>query len=329
MKRSIIPTILGLLALLFWSTSVAFSRSVTEHMGTLNTALFNLLFSGLLLLAIQFIIFKRELFLKIKRLPRSYLYKAGSFMVIYMVLFYLAIGEATSREAVIVVGIINYLWPGLTFLFSVPLLKHKANYTLLVSGILIAFSGTATALFQGNRLSIPDLRKTLEDNMVPYLLAFLAAISWGLYSNLTRKYKVKEDIISVPLLFVFSGIVILLLQLFKGELPQLGLSGWEYLEFAYLVIFPTALAYLFWYMAMREGNKNLVTAVSYFVPLASTLVSGLYLNVRIGIEFWAAAVLVLLGAVMCRAALKNDDECPWKRTKNTDKFGIKNAESIY
>jgi drug/metabolite transporter (DMT)-like permease len=308
MKRSIVPTILGLLALLFWSTSVAFSRSITEHMGTLNTAFFNLLFSGLLLLVMQFIIFKRELFLKIQRLPRSYLYKAGSFMVIYMVLFYLAIGEAASREAVIVVGIINYLWPGLTFLFSVPLLEHKAGYTLLVTGILTAFLGTAVALLQGNRLSLPDLQATLKDNLIPYLLAFLAAVSWGIYSNLTRKFKVDNDIVSVPLLFVISGIVVLIVQSVKGEVPQLDLSGWEYLEFAYLVVFPTALAYWFWYMAMREGNKNLVTAVSYFVPLASTLVSGLYLNVGIGIEFWAAAVLVLLGAVMCRAALKNNDE---------------------
>lgn len=305
MKGLNVPTALGILALVFWSTSIAFSRSVTEHMGTLNTAFFNLLYSGLLLLCIQWIIYKKEFFLKIRRLPLSYLFKAGSFMVIYMVSFYLAVGEASSREAVIVVGIINYLWPGLTFLFSIPLLKYKARYTLLITGILVAFSGTTIALMQGDRLSLADIQSTLKGNLMPYLLAFLAAVSWGLYSNLTRKFKVKEDILSVPLLLVLSGLVILILQLFKGDVPELVLFGWEYLEFTYLVIFPTALAYLFWYRAMREGNKNLVTAVSYLVPLASTLVSGLYLKVKIGFGFWAAALMVLIGAVLCRVSIRD------------------------
>ncbi|HLP57886.1 MAG TPA: EamA family transporter [Candidatus Deferrimicrobium sp.] len=298
-------TSLGILALIFWSTSIAFSRSVTEHMGTLNTAFFNLLFSGLLLLTIQGLIYKKEIFLKIKRLPPAYFYKVGIFMMFYMVVFYVAVGEASSRQAVIVVGIINYLWPGLTFLFSVPLLKHKAHYGLLTFGILIAFAGTAAAMLEGNRLAMADIRLTLTDNFLPYALALLAAVSWGLYSNLARKFKTDEDILSIPLIFIISGGAVLLLLLLQGRVPRLSLSGWEYAEFAYLVTFPTALAYLSWNRAMRDGNKNLVTAFSYLTPLASTLVSGLYLQVNIGPGFWVAAFMVLLGAVVCKIAVKD------------------------
>jgi drug/metabolite transporter (DMT)-like permease len=300
-------TILGILALVFWSTSVAFSRSVTEHMGTLNTAFFNLLFSGVLLLGIQGLIYKKEFFLKLKRLPLAYFYRVGIFMVLYMVVFYAAVGGAASREAVIVVGIINYLWPGLTFLFSVPLLKHKARYGLLIIGIVIAFAGTATAVLEGNRLSATDIRLTVKDNLLPYSFALLAAVSWGLYSNLARKFKTDEDIISVPLIFIISSGVVLALMLFQGKAPELSLTGWEYPEFAYLVTFPTALAYLSWNRAMRDGNKILVTAISYLVPLASTLISGLYLHVNIGPGFWAAAFMVLLGAVVCKKAVNSRD----------------------
>jgi len=296
-------TLLGILALVFWSTSVAFSRSVTEHMGTLNTAFFNLLFSGMLLLGIQGLIYKKEFFLKFKRLPFAYFYKVGIFMVLYMVVFYAAVGGAASREAVIVVGIINYLWPGLTFLFSVPLLKHKARYGLLIIGIVIAFAGAAAAHLEGNRLSATDIRLTVKDNLLPYGFALLAAVSWGLYSNLARKFKTEGDIISVPLIFIISSGVVLALMLFQGKAPELTLAGWEYPEFAYLVTFPTALAYLSWNRAMRDGNKNLVTAISYLVPLASTLISGLYLHVNIGPGFWAAAFMVLLGAVVCKKAV--------------------------
>lgn len=272
-------------------------------MGTLNTAFFNLLFSGLLLLGIQGLLYKKEFFLKLKGLPFAYFYKVGIFMVIYMVVFYAAVGGAASREAVIVVGIINYLWPGLTFLFSVPLFKHRARYRLLVIGIIIAFSGTAAALLEGNRLSVTDIRLTVKDNLAPYALALLAAISWGLYSNLARKFKTAEDIISVPVIFIISSAVVLVFMLFQGKTPELSLTGWEYLEFAYLFTFPTALAYLSWNRAMRDGNKILVTSISYLTPLASTLISGLYLHVNIGPGFWIAAFMVLLGAVVCKKAV--------------------------
>ena len=305
MKHSIISTVLGFSALVFWSTSIAFSRSVTEKIGTLNTAFFNLLFSGLLLFVVQWVIYRKEFIPKIKRLPFEYFYKVGIFLVLYMVAFYGAVGEAASREAVIVVGIVNYLWPGLIFLFSVPLLKQRTAYGWLVPGILIAFMGTAMALLEGNRVSVSDLQASLGGNIFPYLLALTAAVSWGLYSNLARKFKMAEDIISVPLLFIISSGFILVLQLIRGEAPRLNLSGWEYMEFGYLVIFPTALAYLFWQKAMSGGNKDLVAAFSYMVPLVSTVVSGLYLDIRIGPGFWAAALMVLLGAVWCRKSIKD------------------------
>lgn len=305
MKHSIFSTVLGFLAIAFWSTYIAFSRSVTEKMGTLNTAFFNLLFSGLLLLAIQWVIYRKEFIPKIKRLPFEYFYKVGIFMVLNLVVFYGAVGEAASREAVIVVGIINYLWPGLIFLFSVPLLKRRAAYGWLVPGILIAFAGTALALLEGNRVSVSDLQVSLRGNVFPYLLALAAAVSWGFYSNLARKFKSVEDVISVPLIIIVSAGFILVLQWVKGEAPQLSLSGWEYMEFGYLVIFPTALAYLFWQKAMSEGNKDLVAAFSYMVPLLSTLVSGIYLDVRIGPGFLVAVLMVLLGAVLSRKSIKD------------------------
>lgn len=295
-----IPTLLGLLAILFWSTTVAFFRSVTEKIGTLNTAFFSLLCSGIFLLLLQLLIYKKELFRKIAGLPFAYLYKVGTFLVVYMVFFYLAVGEAVSREAVIVVGIINYLWPGLAFLFSIPILKNMAKYSLLIFGILVAFSGTVTAVLEGHQLSLVDIKSAFYGNITPYIFALIGAVSWGIYSNVTRKFQVKEDVTALPILFLVSALVILILQLLKGETPQLNLSGSQYLEFTYFVIFATAFSYLFWDHAMKRGNKNLVLAVSYLTPLVSTLISGYYLNVTIGIGFGLAALLVIIGAVLCR-----------------------------
>ena len=82
--------------------------------------------------------------------------------------------------------------------------------------------------------------------------------------------------------------------------PRFNLPGYQFLELLYLAVFPTALAYLFWDQAMKHGNKNLVTAFSYFTPLGSTLISGLYLHVTIGTGFGLAALLVISGAFLCK-----------------------------
>lgn len=262
---------------------------------------------GLFLLLMQFTIYRRELFRKLARLPRGYLLKAGLFLVVYMVCFYVAVGEAASREAVIVVGIINYLWPGLLFLFSVPIMKAKANHGLLLLGVLTAFSGTTTAVLAGHGRLPAEIRSAFYGNVAPYFFAFIAAVAWGIYSNMTKRHQTNEDEVALPVLLIISAGVILIIQLLKGETPRLLLSGSQYWEFSYVVIFPTALAYLFWDKAMKRGNKELVTALSYLIPLASTLISGYYLGVPIGLGFWAAVLLVVAGAVLCKRAVKAGD----------------------
>jgi drug/metabolite transporter (DMT)-like permease len=304
-KHSKTPTILGIFSVVFWSTSVAFSRSAAEKMGTLNMAFFNLLISSFFLLLFQLAFFKKEFFLKITKIPLAYFYKVGSYMIIYIICFYMAVGEASNRESVIVIGIINYLWPGLTFLFSIPILRNKAKISLLISGTMSAFAGTTLAFIEGYHVSLAELKSTLQGDLIPFLYAFIAAVSWAIYSNMTRKHQRKEDQTVMPILLLTAGIIVLLIQLLQGKTPELKLTGLQWLELAYLAIFPTALAYLFWDRAMKQGNKNLVTAFSYTTPLTSTLISGFYLQVTIGIGFGLAAVLVIIGAVLCRQSMIN------------------------
>jgi len=303
MKKKL-PTILGLMSILFWSTSIAFTRSVSEKTGTLNTAFFNMLWSGLFLVLVQLVLYRQEWLRKIKAVPITYYFKTGSFMLIYGLLYYIAVGEASTRESVLVVGIINYLWPGLAFLFAVPILGAEARRGMLTVGVVIALIGTAAALLQGRQVEIGQLAGAFKGNLLPYLLMAVGAVSWALYSNLTRKHKEVSGTAAVPYIFLAEAVIILIIQIFRGEVPQLELSGIQYVEFAYLVVFPTAFAYLFWDKAMKEGNKDLIISVSYFIPLASTAVSGLYLGVPLGIGFLTAAILVMVGAFLCRKAMK-------------------------
>ncbi len=298
-----IPTFLGVLAILCWSTSIAISRSLAQKTGTLHAAFFYLLGSGLILLAMQLVMLRKRYFGLIAGLTRAYWFKVGGFMVVNMIAFYSAVGEAATVEAVIVVGIINYLWPGLTFLFSVPILHNKAKASGLILGILAGFIGTAIAFLESRRLAGGVLATALQQNIFPYLLAATAAFCWGIYSNMTRKYRVKEDIVAVPIFFLTAAVGILGLLLLRGELPHLRLNSVGYIELAYMIVFPTSVAYVSWDRAMKYGDKNLVVALSYMIPLISTLTSGFYLKVPIGIGFILAALMVVGGAILCRRSI--------------------------
>ncbi len=65
-------------------------------------------------------------------------------------------------------------------------------------------------------------------------------------------------------------------------------------EIAFLAL-ATALAYVFWDIAMRDGDVVLVASCSYLTPFFSTVVSCVYLNVWPGLNLWVGCLLIIVG----------------------------------
>jgi drug/metabolite transporter (DMT)-like permease len=161
---------------LFWGTTIAFSRSLTEQLGPLTAASWIYLLSGIW--SCIYLISKPGGIKKTFQLPILYLIGCGALFIFYMVCLYLAVGLAFSREQVIEVSIINYLWPGLTLVFSLPILHKKGRITL-IPGVVLAFSGFYLATVNSGMFSWNVFKGNFQVNYLPYLLAFMAAISWG------------------------------------------------------------------------------------------------------------------------------------------------------
>lgn len=118
-------------------------------------------------------------------LPSStYLVGCGFLFVVYMVCLYVAIGFASDRQQVLEVALINYLWPALTLAFAIPILKKKVR-VWLVFGVFLGFVGVFLATFSGESFSWRTFAENMAVNYLPYAFAFVAAVSWALYSNLS------------------------------------------------------------------------------------------------------------------------------------------------
>ena len=291
-------TIFGILAILFWGTTIAFSRSLTEQLGPLTAASWIYLLSGIW--GCVYLISKPGRIKKTFQLPILYLIGCGALFVIYTVSLYLAVGLAFSREQVIEVSIINYLWPGLTLVFSLPILHKKGKITL-IPGMVLAFSGFYLATVESGMFSWEVFKGNFQVNYLPYLLAFMAAISWGLYSVLVRRWAGHTEGGAIPIFLLVTGLVLTIIRfIFPEE------SSWTariVAELLYMSIFPTFLAYFFWDRAMRKGKIILVASLSYFTPLLSIIISSLYLQVAVKANLWIACGLVIVGAVICKFSI--------------------------
>lgn len=271
--------------------------SLTEQLGTFTSGAIVYLVGGILSVAIMLWRYKGLAW--IRQMPPRYLWLCGMLFIAYEVCLYLAIGYAANRQQVLEVGLINYLWIGFTFAFAVPILRKQARWTLIV-GIAVALAGVAIAALPQD-YSLAELRGNLLQHGAPYALALGCAVSWGLYSNLSRKWAAHTGASAVPLFLLATGLALLAIRLFVAEEPRLGphVIG----ELIYMIVFPTVLGYIFWDMAMRKGNLILIASLSYGIPLASTLISSVVLQAAITPNLWLACILVIAGAFVCRVSV--------------------------
>jgi drug/metabolite transporter (DMT)-like permease len=290
-------TVLGVVAIGFWSSTVAVSRILTETLGTFTAAASTFLTAGVI--GCSFLLVSGR-FRQALCAPTRYLLVCGGLFLVYVVSFYAAMGLSINRQQAIEVGVINYLWPAATLVFSVPVLRKRAG-VLLVPGAVIAFAGVALAMSQAAPFSWEVLAHSLRSNPLPYLLSFVAAITWGLYSTLSRRLAADEPAGSVVLFIAGTGLALLAARMFFRE--QTAWSPRAVGALCYMALGPALLAYSFWDTAMRRGNIILVAALSYLTPLLSVLVSGLFLDVKIGASLLVAALLVILGAVVCKVSI--------------------------
>ncbi len=300
-RQELARTLPGFAAIAIWSTSIAMTRGTVEQFGAIPAATLALLLGGLIGLA--YLTFVQRKLAEVLRLPVGYLAGGGMLVTLYLVSLYLALGLTTSRRQVIDVGLINYLWPGLTLVFSVPMLRKRAGPWLL-PGLLLAFAGVVVSTFGDTLPTWTDFLQHTRANSLPYLLALVAAVTWALYSNVSRRWAANAPVSAMPLFIFLAGAVMALLQAVRPHTPMhwtLGGMG----QIVFVALGPTLLGYLLWDLGVQRGRLTLLASLSNFIPLFSTLVSSVVLGVRLSPYIGLAVLLIIGGAALCDASIED------------------------
>jgi len=268
------PLLLALAAILLWST-LALVGSSLARLPSLLLLGFALAPAGL------YSLFRPRAW----RIPPTTLAVGVGGIFGYHFLYFRAFALAPAVEA----NLINYLWPLLIVLLS-PLLL--AGYRLRAQHVLAALLGLA-----GAALIVTNGRFSLHAAALPgYLCAAGAALTWALYSLLTKRLPPFPTDSVAAFCAVGSLLAFGLHVLSRGSFAALAPADASYLLLAGLG--PMGAAFFFWDAAMKRGDPRVIGSLAYLTPLLSTLNLVLLAGKALTAFNLAAMLLIVAGALL-------------------------------
>ena len=280
-------TLIGLVAILLWSTMVGLIRSVSEGLGPGGGAAMIYTVSGLLCLATVG-------FPDIKRFSKGYLIAGSVLFVSYEMCLALSLGFAATRAQAIEVGMVNYLWPSLTILFAI-LFNGQKSTLWVIPGLAISLLGVGWVLGGENGLHVHDIMQNIVSSPLSYGLAFAGAFIWAAYCTVTSRYARGQNGIT---LFVLLTALSLWVKYAVSDQPEMVFSVPVVVK---LLMCGAALGfgYAAWNIGILHGNVTVLAAVSYFTPVLSAALAAIMLSSPLSFSFWQGALMVCAGSLLC------------------------------
>lgn len=197
--------------------------------------------------------------------------------------------KGMSLAPAVEVSLITYLWPLLIVLFSSFLpgerlrLYHLSGALLALIGCWILISGNGELGFAWHYLP-------------GYLYGLAAAISWGLYSTLSRLVRnVPTDAVAW---FCAATAVLALTYHLLFETTVWPADTLQWIGIIGLGLGPVGAAFFFWDFGVKYGNIQLVGTLAYITPLISTLLLIMFGYAEPSFNVIAAGTLIVFGSVI-------------------------------
>jgi drug/metabolite transporter (DMT)-like permease len=286
MKQQSKAYLLALLAVLCWSTIGSAFKISLRYLDYLDLLLFSS-FVATLVLALTIFIQKKHLLLK-NLTFKDFIWSAFLGLLnpfLYYVVLLKAYELLPAQEA----GTLNYIWPLVLVLISIPMLHQKISKWSLLA-VFISFSGILIISTHGQPFSMKF------SNPFGVVLALGSAIFWAFYWIFNLKDK-REAVTKLFLNFCFGFLYILILVLLlKGpRIPSWqGLTGSIYLGFLEMGI-----PFVLWLSALRLSSTTAkVTNLIYLSPFISLMIIHFAVGETILLSTVAGLFLIVSGIIM-------------------------------
>ncbi|ARP89362.1 EamA family transporter [Bordetella genomosp. 9] len=280
-------TLIGLTAVVCWSTIVALIRGVAEALGPAGgAAMIYTVGSALLVCTVGFP--------RPSSFPRRYLFAGGVLFVAYELCLALSLGYAASGRQAIEVSLVNYLWPSLTILFAVVFNGHRSTMWL-VPGVALAFIGVCWAQGGADGLDLAGMAANIGSNPLSYGLAFTGAVIWAAYCTVTARMANGKN--GAALFFMLTALAFWVKYLTSAE-PALHFD-WAVAAQVAMAAAAMGLGYAAWNVGIMHGNIAVLAVASYFIPIFSSALATVLLSAPLAAGYWKGAAMVCAGSLLC------------------------------
>ena len=176
------------------------------------------------------------------------------------------------------VNLINYLWPTLTVLFAVMWVPGTRGSMRLGVAAAVALAGVAVGNWRGVETVFGREAVSASNGwngaaqlpLTPYLLVFVAAVAWAVYSALLSRWRAWADQYSTATPgFLSVSLVAAVVATARGDWRPLSSVEWLVAVLAGLIVY--AAGYMLWELAIHRAPAEKLGLLSGAVPILSTL----------------------------------------------------------
>jgi len=213
----------------------------------------------------------------------------------YIYFYNLALSMADEHHITTVI-MINYLFPIFVAIFSVPINGERLNLKKIIS-ILISSVGAFVVVTGGAGFLIDF------ENIIMYILALAAAISWGLFSGFGKRNSVPM-IISNSVYVLIGFIVTVILLPFNSSFVLVDLN--IFMVISWLGVTNFIISVFIWIKLLKINNSSKVAGLSLLTPFTSLLfVKLIFPDTQISVYHVIGLVLILAGVALQNIGEKN------------------------
>lgn len=273
-------------AVLAWATAASAFKLSLRHLDHLQL----LCFASAVSIVVLFVIMAAQgkLGLLGQYSARQYLVSFGLGLLnpfIYYVVLLKAYSILPAQEAIT----LNYTWPIMLVLLSIPLLKQKIGIRSLVA-IQVSFVGVFIIATRGRVGSLQF------SNPAGAGLALGSAVIWGLFwiGNVRDD---RDEVAKLFLNFCFGFPFVLAATVVFSDLRWPGLPGLA--GAAYVGVFEMGVTFVLWLSALRHSETTAkVSNLIYLIPFLSLALIRLVVGEQIRASTVVGLVLVIDGIVL-------------------------------
>ena len=253
-------------AILFWSTIASAFKLTLRYLDFLQLILYATAVAIVILFSILLL---QNKVTQIKQLSLKDYINSAFLGFLNPFLYYAVLLKAYTLLPAQEAGTLNYTWPVMLVLLSIPLLKQKIGFTSIFA-IMVSFFGVVIVGTRG------DLTSLKFNNPFGVSLAVSSSVVWALFWIFNMKDK-RDDVVKLFINFVFGFFYLLIANVLFNKLVLPEIKG--IIGIMYIGLFELGITYVLWLKALKYSETTAKVGNLIFL---SPFLSLFFINIFVG-----------------------------------------------